>query len=106
MTSRPDPSEYAPYYEKYVSLVPNGDIVSTLNSTIESTLSLLRSLTEDKASKAYAEGKWTIKQVLGHVIDSERVFGYRALCVGRNDKTPLPGFEQDDYVASADFNGR
>jgi len=106
MKSRPDPGEYAPYYEKYVSLVPEAGIVSTLNSTIENTVSILGGLTEEKATKAYAEGKWTIKQVLGHVIDSERVFAYRALRIGRNDKTPLPGFEQDDYVASTNFNAR
>ena len=80
--------------------------MSTLNSILESTLSIFGAVTDEKASKAYAEGKWTIKQVLGHVIDSERVFAYRALRIGRNDKTPLAGFEQDDYVASTDFNAR
>src|SRR5438874_2743196 len=106
MTSKPDPIEYAPYYEKYIGLVPEGEIVSTLNSVLESTLSILGGLTEENAISAYAPGKWSIKQVVGHVIDSERVFTYRALCVGRNDKTPLPGFEQDDYVAATDFNAR
>jgi len=106
MTTRPGPTEYAAYYEQYIRLVPDGDIIATLDSQLESTLSLLGNLPEAKASSAYATGKWTIKQVLGHIIDTERIFTYRALCVGRNDKTPLPGFEQDDYVASTHFNAR
>src|SRR5262249_24268105 len=106
MTTRPAPTEYAPYYEQYIRLVPDGDIIAILNSQIESTLSLLGSLPEAKASSAYAPGKWTIKEVLGHIIDPERIFPYRALCVGRNDMPPLPGFEQDDYVAGTRFTSR
>jgi hypothetical protein len=106
MTKRPESTEYAPYYEQYIKLVPDGDIISILDSQLESTLSLLRTLPEAKSSSAYAPGKWTIKEVLGHIIDTERVFTYRALCIGRNDKTPLPGFEQDDYVAGTHFNER
>jgi uncharacterized damage-inducible protein DinB len=106
MTTRPDSTEYAPYYDQYIKLVPDGDIISILDSQLESTLSLLRTLPEAKSSSAYAPGKWTIKEVLGHIIDTERVFTYRALCIGRNDRTPLPGFEQDDYVAGTHFNAR
>jgi len=106
MTTRPEATEYAPYYEQYIRLVPDGDIVTILDSQLESTLSLLGKLPETKASSAYAPGKWTIKEVLGHIIDTERIFTYRSLCIGRNDKTPLPGFEQDDYVAGTHFNAR
>src|SRR5205823_4701188 len=100
--TRPDASEHDPYYRKYIDRVPDGDIAATLGSQIESTLSILRTVSEEKAGTAYAAGKWTLKQVLGHLIDSERIFVYRALRIGRNDKTPLPGFEQDDYVANTD----
>ena len=106
MTRRPDPTEYDPYYWKYIDLVPDGEIVSILASQIQNTLSLLSNLPEEKAGQSYAPGKWTIKEVVGHIIDTERIFAYRALCISRNDKTPLPGFEQDDYVASTHFNAR
>ena len=106
MTGRPESDEHAPYYQKYIDRVPDGDIAATLASQVENTLSFLRTVSEENAGRAYAEGKWTIKQVLGHLIDTERIFTYRALCVGRNDKTWLPGFEQDDYVANANFNAR
>jgi len=106
MTGRPESDEHVPYYQKYIDRVPDGDIVVTLASQVENTLSFLRTVSEENAGRAYAEGKWTIKQVLGHLIDTERIFTYRALCVGRNDKTWLPGFEQDDYVANANFNAR
>ncbi len=106
MTTRPDPTEYDPYFGQYVGLVPDGDIVATLSSQIESTLALLRTVPEQKAGHAYAPRKWSIKEVVGHVTDTERIFAYRGLRIGRNDKTPLPGFEQDDYVANTNFNAR
>ena len=106
MTARPEVNEYDPYYQKYIDRVPNGDIAAILDSQIEGTLSFLRGVTEKKAGYAYAAGKWTVKEVLGHLIDTERIFVYRALCIGRNDKSWLPGFDQDDYVANANFNAR
>ena len=106
MTTRPDSTEYAPYYGQYIAMVPDGNIAATLVAQLETTLSLLRTLSEEQGRYAYAPGKWSIKQLLGHVIDSERIFAYRALRIGRNDRTPLPGFEQDDYVANTDFNAR
>jgi hypothetical protein len=89
-------SEYAPYYSRYISLVPSGDIFSLLTQQAESSVEALAGLSDREASFRYAPGKWTIKQVLGHLIDTERVFAYRALRIARNDKTPLEGFEQDD----------
>jgi len=106
MTRRPESTEYAPYYGKYVMLVPDGDLAATLSRQVHATLGLLSPLSEQRAGFSYAPGKWSIKEVVGHLIDSERVFAYRALRIGRDDKTPLPGFEQDDYVASANFNER
>jgi uncharacterized damage-inducible protein DinB len=105
-TTRPEAHEYASYYEKYVSLVPDGDVVDTLGQQLEGTLSTLRGITDEQADSRYAEGKWSIKELLGHIIDTERIFGYRALRFARNDQTPLSGFEQDDYVQSAGFGER
>jgi len=104
--ARPATSEYAPYYEMYVSLVPEGDMVSTLDQQFAATFKILSGLDESKGNYRYAEGKWSIKELLGHVIDGERVFSYRAMRFARNDQTPLPGFEQDDYVRAADFDAR
>lgn len=104
--TRPTSSEYAPYYERYVSMVPEGDIVATLAQQLESTLALLRSIDESQANKSYAPDKWSIKELVGHLIDSERIFAYRALRFARNDQTPLSGFEQDDYVDAAKFDAR
>jgi hypothetical protein len=94
----PEPSEYAPYYTRYISLVPAGDIVETLDQQCDKTRFLLSNLDEDEGDTRYAPGKWTVKEVLGHIIDTERIMSYRALRISRNDKTPLPSFEQDDYI--------
>lgn len=104
--NRPGPSEFAPYYGRYIDQVPDGPIVNVLRSQIQDTLKLLRSIPEAKGNHAYAPGKWTIKEVLGHVIDAERVFAYRALRFGRADATALPGFEQDEYVPNGGFASR
>ncbi|MGZ4732824.1 MAG: DinB family protein [Terriglobales bacterium] len=99
---RPDSSEYAPYYGKYVSLVPEGDILVTLGRQSLETVALLAPR-EAVGDSRYAPGKWSVKESLGHLIDTERVFSYRALRIARNDKTPLAGFEQDDYVKYGPF---
>jgi uncharacterized damage-inducible protein DinB len=104
--ARPEASEYAPYYEKYISLVPQANLLDTLGQQLESTLALLSGITEEQADSSYAPGKWSIKELIGHLIDSERIFAYRALRFARADQTPLPGYEQDDYVASARFGAR
>jgi hypothetical protein len=100
---RPEASEYAPHFERYVSLVPAGDILTTLGAQLEETLTLIGNLDESLGDKRYAPSKWSIKEVLGHVIDSERIFGYRALRFARNDLVPLPGFDQNEYVSHANF---
>jgi hypothetical protein len=101
---KPDTTEYLPYYGKYVSLVPDGDILTVLGKQMEETLGLLNSIPESRANFRYAPDKWSIKELVGHMIDTERIFAYRALRFARNDKTPLPGYEQDDYVSNASFD--
>ena len=103
LISAPDPSEYAPYYGKYISLVPVTHVLAALESQPRETVAMLSTLSDHQGDFRYAPGKWTIKETLGHVIDSERVFSYRALRFARNDQTPLPSFEQDDYVRNASF---
>jgi uncharacterized damage-inducible protein DinB len=105
--SRPDQSEFAPYAQVYVDLVEGTDIEKALMAQLDSTVSWLRLIDEMVASTyAYAPGKWTVKEVIGHLIDTERIFAYRALCVARADQTSLPGFEQDDYVRVSGANER
>jgi len=105
--ARPEPSEYPSYSQIYIDMVEGPDILQAFSRQLESTVSLIGKVGDDVAGTfAYAPGKWTIKQVLGHIIDSERIFAYRALRIARNDSTPLPGFEQDDYVAFAASNER
>lgn len=104
--TQPDANEYAPYYEKYTSLVPEGDVVATLTSQFADTLSFLRSLSEEQAASRYAPDKWSIKEVVGHMLDTERIFGHRAFRFARKDQTALPGFEQDDYVRAGNFDNR
>jgi uncharacterized damage-inducible protein DinB len=106
LATPPNENEYAPYYGKYVQLVPAGDVVATLARQLEETLSLLRGLSEEQADARYAPGKWSVKEVVGHISDTERIFGQRAFRFARNDLTPLPGFEQDGYVLAADFGRR
>lgn len=103
---RPTSDEYRGFNPAYVDHVPDGDIIFHLTTQLDETLRLLTPLTEEQASQPYAPGKWSIKQVVGHLIDTERVFVYRALCISRGDATPLPGFDQDDYVDAANFDDR
>lgn len=102
--TRPAASEFLPYYEKYISLVPEGDVLSTLATQMTSTQALLRSLPASVATYRYAPGKWSVNEVVGHLIDSERIFAARALRFARNDASALPGFEQEDYVRNATFD--
>ncbi len=101
--ARPEPGEYAPYYERYISLVAGTDILGTLDSQRRQTMLLLSGREESDGDYRYAPDKWSTKEVLGHVCDTERVFAYRALRIARGDQTPLPGFEQDDYVKNGPF---
>src|SRR5215471_11032474 len=93
--TRPTATEYAPFYEGYISLVPEGDIITFLTRQIDDTVNFLKNIPESQADGRYAPGKWSIKEVVGHLIDCERIFAYRALRIARNDPKPLPGFDQD-----------
>ena len=101
---RPATDEYLPYYGRYIDRVPDGDVLSTLSNQIGETLALLRELPESVAGYRYAPDKWSVNEMVGHMIDTEKIFAYRALRFGRGDKTPVPGFEQDDYVRGSSYN--
>ena len=105
-TTRPDASEHAPYYSGYIARVPVGDVVETLSTQHETTIELLRALPEEKGGLRYAPGKWSVREVVGHLIDAERIFSYRALRFARADGTPLAGFDENTYVANAKFDAR
>jgi len=104
--SRPEPGEYAPYYDRYISLVTENDILTTLDSQRRQMMLLLSGRDEADGDYQYASDKWTVKEVLGHVCDSERIFAYRVLRIARGDRTPIEGFEQDDYVRNGPFAKR
>jgi len=101
--ARPEPGEYNPYYDRYVSLVPQGDILNTLEAQRRQMLLLLSGRDDADGNFRYAPGKWSVSEVLGHVCDTERIFAYRALRISRGDQTPIEGFEQDDYVKNGPF---
>jgi hypothetical protein len=103
---RPGTDEFAPFYANYVAGVPDGDIVDVLAQQGRDLDALLAGLSAERAEFRYAPDKWTVKEVVGHVSDTERIFAYRALRISRGDATPLAGFDQDTYVATAAFGRR
>jgi uncharacterized damage-inducible protein DinB len=104
MITRPESNEYASHSSVYIHRVPEGDLLSLLNQQLEGTLSLVRNLTDEEAGYRYAPGKWSIKQMLGHMADTERIMSYRLLRIARGDRTALAGFKEDDYVDGASFD--
>ena len=103
---RPQPNEYADFYAAYIADVPGGDIVDVLRQGGEQLASATGGIPEAKGNHSYAEGKWTVRTLLGHMIDAERIFTYRALRLARGDATPLPGFEENDYAREAGSDAR
>jgi hypothetical protein len=103
---KPELSEYNPYYEKYISLIEEGELLNALERQPSELRSLLNGLDEEKGKYAYADGKWSIKEVLSHLIDGERIFSYRVLRISRGDETPIEGFEQDGYIENSHANER
>jgi len=104
---KPAAGEYAPYTSMYIDLLPDdGLILKHLSGNLVTTTGFIRSLPEDRLAVRHAAGEWTIKEILVHIIDDERIYCYRALRFARNDATHLPGFEQDDYVPYSGANGR
>ncbi len=106
VVGRPEASEHSPYFARYISLVSDADILTVLETQWKETAALLRGLSEQDGGFRYAPDKWTVREALGHMNDTERIFAYRALRIARADKTPLAGFEQDDYVLAGGFEKR
>ncbi|MCW3085899.1 MAG: hypothetical protein JWP12_3265 [Bacteroidetes bacterium] len=101
---RPEANEYNPYFKKYIDLVKQDNVLKALKDQVMDIQALVSGIPEDKEEYAYAEGKWTIKEVLGHIIDTERIMSYRALRFARKDKTELNSFDENLFVANAKFN--
>ena len=98
--------EYAPFYAGYVAAAHNVNLIEELEICLHDFIKFVQNIPMDKFDYRYAEGKWTIKDIIQHLIDTERIFAYRALRISRNDKTPLPGFEENDYVDNTNANER
>jgi hypothetical protein len=96
---RPTPTEHAPFFAGYIALVPETDVMSALEAQSSALQALARAVPVDKETFAYAPGKWTVREVLGHVTDAERVFGHRAFCISRGEPATLPAFDENAYVA-------
>ena len=103
---RPSPNEYSPYHAGYIALVPDGDVIAMMRAQADELAAIAGRVPRDRETFAYAPEKWSVRQVFGHLGDGERIFAYRALCVSRGDVTPLPGFDENFYVAHANFASR
>lgn len=103
-STRPAEGEFLPYYGMYIDRVPQGDIVDVLKRQHPEMLALITSIPESDGDKRYAEGKWSIRELIGHVIDGERIFVYRALRFSRADTTPVPGFDENSYAAMSPYS--
>jgi DinB superfamily len=101
---RPEPSEYHPYFSRYIDLVPEPDVLGAIESQSSATQRLIATLDETKAAFRYAAEKWSIREVLGHMTDTERVMGYRALAIARGETAPLPGFDEGQYASNAAYD--
>ncbi len=101
--TRPAPTDHSEFHARYVNLVPETDLLSAMRAQTTVTQAALLAFA-DRPDHRYAPGKWTVRQVLGHMADTERIFGYRALSVARGDAAPLPGVEQDEWMANSDFS--
>ena len=104
--SKPSTSNYAVYFQRYIDLVPEQDLLLALDNQLPVIRDFLAVITEEKSAYAYAENKWTLKELLQHMIDTERIFNYRALCIARKETASLPGFEENDYAANSNANSR
>jgi len=107
ISGRPLDDEFAPYAKSDIDYVAGDDAIETLASQGREVSALLQSLGEESIrGRRYAPGKWTVKEIVGHLIDDERIFAYRALCVARGDTRPLPGFDENEYVAATNFESQ
>ncbi|MBL0359386.1 MAG: DinB family protein [Chitinophagaceae bacterium] len=103
---KPSSTSYPGYFQRYIDQVPETEMMPAFKNQTAGIADFLNSITEEKSNDAYAEGKWTIKELLQHITDAERIFNYRALCIARGEKQNLPGFEEDDYAANSHANRR
>jgi hypothetical protein len=106
MTQKPAESEYAPFYAGYVAEAPEGDVVAALEAQKSEIRRLAAAVSPERETFRYAPGKWSVREVFGHLIDAERVFGYRAFCIGRGDRASLPGFDEQEYMAASGYDRR
>ncbi len=106
MLERPGPVEHDPYYGLYIDLVPEGDVLEILATQLADTVGLLATVPAERETTGYAPGKWSVRGVVGHLIDTERTFVHRALAIAREDPSALPSFDQDDYATSSNANER
>jgi uncharacterized damage-inducible protein DinB len=106
LLQRPAPADAGAYYFNYIDQVPAGDVLALLAGGIAETRRVLAKIGPDRETYRYAPGKWSVREVLGHVLDAERVFGHRAFHIARGDAAPQPSMEQDDYVAAAGADRR
>lgn len=106
MIERPADDEYAPFYAGYVSRVPDVDIVAAMADQVRRVRDVASTVTPEREEYRYGAGKWSVRELFGHLIDAERVFGYRAFCISRGDKTPLPAFDENQYIAASGFHAR
>jgi len=104
MPERPAAEEYAPFFAGYVKLVPEKEVLPVLAAQVSEIRRLAASVPADRETFRYAPGKWSIREIFGHIGDAERVFGYRAFCISRGDQTPLPGFDENDYIAESAYD--
>ena len=104
--NRPETHEFDPYYNAYISLVEGSNVLPVLDTQPSEISSRFSGVPEERGTFAYAPGKWTIKEVLSHLIDGERIFAYRVLRISRGDETPIEGFEQDGYIENSNANNR
>jgi hypothetical protein len=103
--NRPAESEYAPYYQGYIAHVTEEEIVPVLRSQLDDLDLLLGKVAPERETYRYADGKWSVREIAGHLIDGERVFGYRAFCIARGETQNLPGFDQNEYMLTAPYDG-
>jgi hypothetical protein len=103
---KPITADYPPPFHRYISLVEESTIAEGLKNQYQPALNLLQSITEQKSTFTYAPGKWTIKQMMQHIIDAERIFSYRALCIARGEQQKLPGFDENEYAANSNADVR
>ena len=106
ITDRPNPDEFPEHYAKYIARVPQGDIISTLETQLRDAAAMLGAIPDERGTLRYQPGKWSINDIVVHLSDAERIFTYRALRFARGDRTALPGFAENDYAAAAGADGR